>query len=41
MRIDDALDALGKGTIHNGYLIIALQWIALNRDLLPDLLREE
>ncbi|MGZ9073733.1 MAG: NUDIX domain-containing protein, partial [Rhodoplanes sp.] len=41
VRIDDALDALGKGTIHNGYLIIALQWIALNRDLLPDLLREE
>lgn len=41
VRIDDALDALGKGTIHNGYLIIALQWIALNRDRLPDLLREE
>jgi ADP-ribose pyrophosphatase len=40
VRIDDALDALRKGTIHNGYLIIALQWIALNRDRLPDLLRD-
>ena len=40
VRIDDALDALGRGAIHNGYLIIALQWIALNRDRLPELLRE-
>ena len=35
-----ALDALTRGTIHNGYLIMALQWIALNRTRLPDLLRE-
>jgi ADP-ribose pyrophosphatase len=40
VRIDDALDALGRGAVHNGYLIIALQWIALNRDRLPELLRE-
>ncbi len=40
VRIDDALDALTRGTIHNGYLIMALQWIALNRTRLPDLLRE-
>jgi len=38
--IDDALNALRRGTIHNGYLIIGLQWLALNRDRLPDLLRE-
>ncbi len=40
VRIDDALAALRRGRIHNGYLILALQWIALNRDRLPDLLRE-
>ena len=40
VRIDDAFDALRCGTIHNGYLIIALQWLALNRERLPDLLRE-
>jgi len=40
VRIDDALDALKRGATHNGYLIIALQWIALNRDRLPELLRE-
>lgn len=39
VRIDDALDALRRGAIHNGYLIIALQWLALNRDRLPELLR--
>ena len=41
VRIDDALDALGRGTIHNGYLIMALQWLALNREHLPELLRKE
>lgn len=40
VRIDDALDALGRGTIQNGYLIMALQWLALNRDRLPALLHE-
>jgi len=40
VRIDDALDALRRGTIHNGYLIMALQWLALNRERLPELLRE-
>jgi len=40
VHIDDALDALQRGAIHNGYLIMALQWIALNRARLPELLRE-
>ena len=40
VRIDDALDALGRGTIRNGYLIMALQWLALNRERLPELLHE-
>ena len=36
VRIDDVFNALRCGTIHNGYLIIALQWLALNRERLPD-----
>lgn len=36
VRIDDALDALKRGSIHNGYLIMALQWLALNRERLPE-----
>jgi hypothetical protein len=27
-----ALAALSEGKLHNGYLIIGLQWLALNRD---------
>jgi ADP-ribose pyrophosphatase len=29
--IETALAALDEGKVHNGYLIIALQWLALNR----------
>jgi len=29
--IDVALAALADGRLHNGYLIMALQWLALNR----------
>jgi ADP-ribose pyrophosphatase len=36
--ITTALDALAHGTMHNGPLVIALQWLALNRDRLPELL---
>ncbi len=32
VEIETALSALAKGRVHNGYLIIALQWLALNRD---------
>jgi ADP-ribose pyrophosphatase len=32
--IETALAALDQGKVHNGYLIIALQWLALNRDKL-------
>jgi ADP-ribose pyrophosphatase len=31
VAIDAALAALADGKLHNGYLIIALQWLALNR----------
>ena len=37
--IDAALAALGANTLHNGPAIIALQWLALNRARLADLLR--
>jgi ADP-ribose pyrophosphatase len=33
--IDHAIAALAKGEISNGLLIIALQWLALNRQRLP------
>jgi len=36
--IDEALAALNRGTMRNGPLIIALQWLALNRGRLADLL---
>ena len=32
--IDTALAALERGIVHNGFLIIALQWLALHRDRL-------
>ena len=38
VSIDDALGALDGGRCVNGYLIIALQWLALNRARLPELL---
>lgn len=36
--IDEALAALAAGTFVNGYTVIALQWLALNRHRLNDLL---
>jgi hypothetical protein len=33
------LAALAGGAIHNGPLIIALQWLALNRIRLPEIVR--
>ncbi|MEP9350856.1 NUDIX hydrolase [Xanthobacter sp. KR7-225] len=38
VSIEDALGALDGGRCVNGYLIIALQWLALNRARLPELL---
>ena len=37
VEIETALAALAEGKVHNGYLIIALQWLALNRHNLPAL----
>ena len=37
--IDAALAALAAGTVRNGPLIIALQWLALNRGRLSEILR--
>lgn len=39
VSIDAALAALESGTIHNGPLIIALQWLALHRSRLPEIIR--
>ena len=36
--IDTALAALERRTMHNGFLIIALQWLALHRDRLDAIL---
>jgi ADP-ribose pyrophosphatase len=36
--IEAAVAALSEGRVHNGYLIVALQWLALNRDRLSELL---
>jgi len=37
--IDTALAALNEGTMHNGPLIVGLQWLALNRAHVADILR--
>jgi ADP-ribose pyrophosphatase len=37
--IDAALEALSAGTVRNGPLVIALQWLALNRARVAELLR--
>jgi ADP-ribose pyrophosphatase len=37
--IDEALAALAAGTFVNGYTVIALQWLALNRARLADIVR--
>jgi ADP-ribose pyrophosphatase len=39
VSIDDAVAALSDGASHNAYLLIALQWLALNRPRLAELLR--
>jgi ADP-ribose pyrophosphatase len=38
VTIDEALAALERGTFHNGPLIMALQWLALHRTRLPDII---
>jgi ADP-ribose diphosphatase len=40
VTIDDALGALQAGTLHYGAAVIALQWLALNRARLPDIVRQ-
>jgi ADP-ribose pyrophosphatase len=40
VSIDDALAALAAGTFVNGYTIVALQWLALNRHRLADIVRD-
>ena len=37
LPIDDALAALAGGTVHDGPLIVALQWLALNRSRLGEI----
>ena len=37
--IDAALQALAAGAIVNGYCVIGLQWLALNRDRLDEVMR--
>jgi ADP-ribose pyrophosphatase len=37
--VDAAIDALALGTLRNGPLVIALQWLALNRGRVAELLR--
>ena len=39
VAIDAALAALGGGSVHNGPLVIALQWLALNRRRLGEIAR--
>lgn len=38
VRIDAALDALARGAVLNGYTVIGLQWLALNRGRLREVL---
>jgi ADP-ribose pyrophosphatase len=39
VKIDEALAALAAGTFVNGYTVIALQWLALNRDRLAEIVQ--
>lgn len=39
--IDEAIASLAAGAVHNGYLLLALQWLALNRHRLAVLLGED
>ena len=36
--VDEALAAVAQGRCINGFLILALQWLALNRARLPELI---
>lgn len=38
VKIGDAIAMLGHGEVQNGYLLLALQWLALNRGRLKELL---
>ena len=38
VRIEEALEALTKGTMRNGPLVLALHWLALNRGRVADIL---
>jgi ADP-ribose pyrophosphatase len=40
LKIDAALTALTRGTACNGYLLLGLQWLALNRDRLDAIVRQ-
>jgi ADP-ribose pyrophosphatase len=40
LKIDTALAALTRGTVCNGYLLLALQWLALNRGRLDAVVAE-
>jgi ADP-ribose pyrophosphatase len=37
VSIDAALAALGQDTMHNGLLVLALHWLALNRGRLKEI----
>jgi ADP-ribose pyrophosphatase len=39
VSIDAALAALGEGAMHNGLLVLALQWLALNRGRMGEIAR--
>jgi ADP-ribose pyrophosphatase len=39
--IEIAVEMLSRGELHNSAVIIALQWLALNLQRLPEILREE
>ena len=41
VTVDAALEALPLGAMRNGPLVIALQWLALNRARLPELLKQK
>jgi ADP-ribose pyrophosphatase len=38
VAIDDALAALSANTVRSGYTLLALQWLALNRARLAELI---
>jgi ADP-ribose pyrophosphatase len=40
LKIDAALSMLTRATVCNGYLLLALQWLALNRDRLETIVRQ-